>query len=316
MPDGKTNRAPVVSVGLPVFNGEAYLAHAIDSILSQDFGDLELIISDNSSTDGTGDLCRSYVSRDPRVRYFRNERNMGPVWNYNRVFELSSGKYYMWAAHDDYWEPEYLRVCVEALEKDAKVVLAGTLCRCIDPLTDVVIVVDTGLSTAGLSPRERFRQYKSIIHAGKYVGGLFYGLYRRNVLERSMPLQNKITIDHILLSRMCLYGDFVTIARPLMTKRWGGASTSIKNIARTLGIENKFEILFPYVDRELMLQRTIYSTDVFSGCERAGASLESFAEFVRAEGVMLLGRVWRSLPRWIRRPVKRIISRRSASEKT
>jgi len=304
-----TSPVPVVSIGLPVFNGEAYLAHAIDSILSQNFDDFELIISDNSSTDGTGDICLSYVSRDPRVRYFRNERNMGPVWNYNRVFELSSGKYFMWAAHDDYWEPQYLSVCVDALERDAKVVLAGTHCRCVDPRTDAVIVVDTGLSTAGLPARERFKRYKSIIHAGRYVGGLFYGLYRRSVLERSMPLENKITIDHILLSEMCLYGEFVTIGRPLMTKRWGGASTSIKNIARTLGIKNRFEILFPYLDRELMLQRTIYTTDAFAGCERAGASLASIAGFSCAEGRMLLASIWRVLPQWIRRPVKRVLSR-------
>src|SRR5688572_10868700 len=98
---------PRVSIGLPVYNGENYLAEAIDSILAQTFEDFELIISDNASTDRTQEICEAYAAKDGRIRYYRSEVNKGSAWNFNRVFELARGEYFKWAAHDDYIAPEY-----------------------------------------------------------------------------------------------------------------------------------------------------------------------------------------------------------------
>ena len=98
----------VVSIGLPVYNGEPFLAQALDSLLAQSFEDFELIISDNASTDRTRSLCESYQKRDPRVQYFRQSVNMGPVWNFNFVVRQAAGKYFMWAAHDDLWDREWI----------------------------------------------------------------------------------------------------------------------------------------------------------------------------------------------------------------
>jgi glycosyltransferase involved in cell wall biosynthesis len=88
----------LVSIGLPVYNAGQYLEEALDSILAQTFEDFELIISDNGSTDNTEAICWSYARRDQRIRYFRNETNLGAAWNFNRVFELASGKYFKWTA--------------------------------------------------------------------------------------------------------------------------------------------------------------------------------------------------------------------------
>ena len=74
---------PRVSIGLPVYNGEVYLSGALDTLLGQTFTDLELIISDNASTDRTPEICRSYAARDHRVRYIRHEVNRGVPWNHN-----------------------------------------------------------------------------------------------------------------------------------------------------------------------------------------------------------------------------------------
>jgi glycosyltransferase involved in cell wall biosynthesis len=93
-----TSKIPRVSIGLPVFNGEKYLAEALDSILSQTYRDFKLIISDNASTDRTEQICREYAAKDRRIRYYRNEKNIGAPKNFNRVFELSSGKYFRWDA--------------------------------------------------------------------------------------------------------------------------------------------------------------------------------------------------------------------------
>ncbi len=91
-----TSGAPRVSIGLPVFNGERYLARAIDSILAQDFRDLELVVCDNASTDRTAEICAAYARRDPRVRYHRNPRNLGAGPNYDRCFHLARGEYFKW----------------------------------------------------------------------------------------------------------------------------------------------------------------------------------------------------------------------------
>jgi glycosyltransferase involved in cell wall biosynthesis len=121
-----SERTPRVSIGLPVFNGERYLARALDSLVAQDFEDFELIISDNASTDGTSEICQEYAGRDRRINVHRNERNIGAVGNFNRTLQLSSGDYFKWAAHDDWCAPEFLSRCVEVLDEDPSMILCFT----------------------------------------------------------------------------------------------------------------------------------------------------------------------------------------------
>src|SRR5687768_11755331 len=115
-------RTVSVSVGMPVFNGERFIEAALDSVLAQNYGDLEVVISDNASTDDTEEICRSYAAKDDRVRYFRNRINYGIAFNFNNVFRLSSGRYFKWAASDDVCAPDFLSRCVEILDRDASIV--------------------------------------------------------------------------------------------------------------------------------------------------------------------------------------------------
>ena len=115
---------PLVSVGLFVYNGERFLKATLDSILNQTFTDFELIISDNASTDRTGEIAEAYAGRDGRIRYYRSEKNMGAGWNARRVYELATGKYFKQAAVDDLIEPDFLRQCVAVLESDPSCVVA------------------------------------------------------------------------------------------------------------------------------------------------------------------------------------------------
>ena len=105
-------KASILSIGVPVFNGEPYLAQSLETILRQTFTNLEVIVSDNASTDRTGEICRSYAARDKRIRYSRNLTNIGPLPNFRRVLELATGEYFMWAACDDYWSPNYVETLV------------------------------------------------------------------------------------------------------------------------------------------------------------------------------------------------------------
>ncbi|WP_232303729.1 glycosyltransferase family 2 protein [Pseudofrankia sp. DC12] len=102
------SRVPEVSIGIPVYNGADFLGAAIESHLAQTFGDFELVISDNASTDGTEELCRRFAKEDSRVRYLRQAENIGANANYNEVARISRGRFFRWAADDDVLLPEYL----------------------------------------------------------------------------------------------------------------------------------------------------------------------------------------------------------------
>ena len=103
-----TAKVPKVSIGLPVFNGAKYLAGTLDRLLSQTYPDFEIVVSDNASTDETSEICADYCNRDKRIRYFRNNSNIGAAPNFNRVFELSRGAYFAWAAYDDVHDRRFL----------------------------------------------------------------------------------------------------------------------------------------------------------------------------------------------------------------
>lgn len=116
--------APTVSVGIPVYNGEQFVAEAIESVLAQTDVDLELIISDNASTDRTSEICRKYAAADDRIRYVRQPHNLGAAPNFNELVRLASGRYFSWVAHDDICRPAFLSACVSALEADPGIVLS------------------------------------------------------------------------------------------------------------------------------------------------------------------------------------------------
>src|SRR5262245_36537007 len=113
-----------VTTGMPVRNGQRFIRQAIDSLLAQTYRHFELIICDNASTDQTEVICREVAERDARIRYFRNQENIGPAGNHNKCFNLSRGEYFRWHAHDDMCAPTYLQRCVEVLDADPGVVIA------------------------------------------------------------------------------------------------------------------------------------------------------------------------------------------------
>lgn len=311
------NTKPFVSIGLPIYNGETHLAQTLDSLLAQDYREFELIISDNGSTDGTRRICLTYTEKDHRIQYVRSNKNSGPVWNFNRVFEFSKGDYFMWASDDDYWEPSYIRSCLEAFRKSRDIILVGTMCKSINSEAGDSYFIDEGFSTIGLRPRERFVKYKSVIHSGKHIGAIFCGLYKRDALKKVMPPRNVIATDHLMLAELCFLGEFETIQQMLFVKRQGGVSASIQQIAKTINIENEFLIRCPYLVREVLLQRLIFSTKKLKVAEKIRLSLWSITNYLKMTvhhvypaALLFLNRV---LPRWIKRPAKRVLNFRRKS---
>jgi len=115
-----------ISVGLPVYNGERYLEQALDSLVHQTHKDLEIIISDNASTDRTAEICREHAERDPRIRYVRQEVNRGGAFNHMFVLSEATAPYFRMFAADDWMAPTCLESCAAALDDHPDVVLAWT----------------------------------------------------------------------------------------------------------------------------------------------------------------------------------------------
>jgi glycosyltransferase involved in cell wall biosynthesis len=117
-----------ITIGMPVFNGEKYINEAIESLLSQTFVDFELVISDNCSTDKTAKICNEYVLKDKRIRYFRQNQNIGALKNFEFVLKYASGEYFMWAACDDKWSKNWLESIYNELQtSNCKMVLGRVI---------------------------------------------------------------------------------------------------------------------------------------------------------------------------------------------
>jgi glycosyltransferase involved in cell wall biosynthesis len=224
---------PKLSIGLPVYNGEEFLPEALDCFLAQTFKDFEIIICDNASTDRTSQICREYSERDPRVRYIRNEKNLGLIANFNRVFELSTTPLFKWAAHDDLYRETYLESCVRLLDEDPSTVLAHSGTAFIsdngqtfafDPATGSYVDPKTGIwqrpdsPAIGDSPSavERFWQVLARARWGTHM----FGVIRRQALEQTCRLPKFAGGDRAMLAELALLGRFRSSQERLFLKRF------------------------------------------------------------------------------------------------
>ena len=247
---------PKVSIGLPVYNGEKYLRSALDSLLAQEYPDFELIISDNASTDGTAGICAEYAAQWPRISYGRNSHNIGMVANFNKVFELSTGKYFMWAAHDDLWSPRYLPNCVQALEQHPDAVLCSS---------EIVFVDDNHapaehvsefnlLHTQSMGPRERVRALTEKM--GWYTT---YGVIRSDVLRDITPLMTRqYGADVVFLMRLLFRGETLVIPEPLFYYHLPDQNFNIRYYQQLLGISARAaQFRRPYTELVMNLVQAV-----------------------------------------------------------
>ena len=218
---------PRVSVGIPVYNGEDFLARALDALLAQTFRDFEIIISDNASTDGTGAIGRACAAQDGRVRYSVNEKNIGLAGNHNRLIELASGEYFMWHAHDDQATPEYLARCVQILDQHPEVVLCFADNLDIDERGEPIdpdnlhrrrSIPACALALDAAAPHRRFRDAIRLEHQCEPD----YGIMRLGVLRQTCRHGKYADADRVLLGEMALHGPFHMIREPLFLHREHG----------------------------------------------------------------------------------------------
>ena len=222
-----------LSIGMPVYNGERYLAETFECFLAQTFQDFEIIVCDNTSTDRTAEICRSFAQRDPRIKYHRNEKNLGAIQNFNKTFELSRSPLFKWVAHDDVYHPHYLQTCVHILDGNRDVVLAHSRTafiddcgkpfpgdpetgRYIDPRTGVPQTADS--PTIANSPVAILRFWQVLSHAR--WGTHMFGVMRREALQKTHLVPDFAGGDRAMLAELALLGRFQCSNDVLFSKRF------------------------------------------------------------------------------------------------
>jgi glycosyltransferase involved in cell wall biosynthesis len=206
---------PRVTVGLAVYNGERFLAEALTSLVEQDYDDLEIVVADNASTDGTIEICEDFAARDPRVRLVRSAENRGISWNHNRLVNEARGEYFKWAACDDRYKPTFVSACVDVLDRHPDVMICYTNTVDIDADGRQIKAWPATNRASTEDPIDRF----SDVVLNERECFLFYGLMRTEVL-RSVPLLGHYSgSDHPFLAELALRGRFVEIPEPLFEHR-------------------------------------------------------------------------------------------------
>jgi glycosyltransferase involved in cell wall biosynthesis len=221
---------PLVSIGLLLYNGDRFLEGVLDSFLNQTFRNFEFIISDDCSTDRSQEICRRYAAQDARIRYYRNERNMGAGWNARRVYELATGKYFKQATQDDMIQPDFLRLCLDGLEEDDSLVLAHSKTRVIDEGGQFVENYDDSLRTNSLDPVLRVRDLLLKGHGSYPISGLI----RLDALHKLPPQGSYAHSDRVLLLQLGLLGRFYEVPEHLsiVTRHTGQAAWTMPERTR------------------------------------------------------------------------------------
>jgi len=179
-------KRPLVTIALPVFNGEDFLAQAVECLLKQDYDHFELIILDNCSTDATERMCSSFCEQDRRVRYYRHPRNLGALPNFNSAIRFAQGEFFMFAAHDDFWEPNFLKELVPLLLHDETLGLAFSGLDFVDENGRASECKEIPPRLCGAhSHFLNFLNY-SVRFDYDYI---VYGLYRTEALKQALPFQ-------------------------------------------------------------------------------------------------------------------------------
>lgn len=209
------SRRPLVSMGVPVFNGERFLARALDSLLAQTLTDFEVIISDNASTDGTQAICEEYVRKDRRVRYIRQPVNIGAPRNWNAVVHAARGVFFKWASASDYCAPTMLERCVSEMQADAGIVLCHGLTQLVNEQEQPIEVYGGDVIFDQDRPSERFTRVAMLMALNNAQCGVIrLDALRLTRLDRPYP-----SGDMALMAELALYGKLQLVPEVLLFRR-------------------------------------------------------------------------------------------------
>lgn len=220
----------LVSIGLPTKNSAKKIHIALDSLLSQTYGNFELIISDNASTDNTEEVIKGYISRDKRIRYIRQKGDIGQFLNFPFVLSEAKGEYFMWAADDDWWAPKFIEVMKNFLDAHSDYGVAmSSYARVYDDgefLSETIFQGNTDITNLGYGEVLEMMMKKAPIHK------FSYGLFRTELLKKlaSRPFPKCIAYERVYMCEVAAAAHFyshpevlykITTYRKSLSERWG-----------------------------------------------------------------------------------------------
>ena len=209
---------PRVTIGMPVYNGERLIRKAIEALLNQTFRDFILVISDNASTDATGEICIEYAKLDARIRYIRQPQNRGAAFNFRFVFNHARTEYFMWAACDDLRSEDFLETNLEFLETHPDFVASTSPVRFAGGDFDEIKMGDQSLTG---NPFDNMITFFETWHAN----GRFYSLFRRSAVSGWTHMgENFLGSDWALIIHLIGLGKFNRSGRGWVTLGTEGAS--------------------------------------------------------------------------------------------
>lgn len=252
MPD----ETPLVSVGIPVYNRAHLLKQAIESVRAQDYAHLEIVISDNASTDETEAVCRDYAQRDARICYIRQEANRGPRENFIEVYLQSTGEYFMWLGDDDWIDPNYISRCVATLQDNPD---CSLVCGWAQYIQDEQFAYD-GVVTNLVQNSDSQRvlvYYRTVVDNGP-----FYGVMRRRLSEEiPLPL-NVFGGDWIFVASIAFIGKIKTLSDTRVYRRLQGSSASTEKMVSVQGLKG-FQSRYPYTSLAVGAMRDVWSSRAY-----------------------------------------------------
>jgi hypothetical protein len=222
--------AEVVDVGIPTYNRSALLAISIASALGQTHREVQVVVSDNASSDDTAELVSRLCDIDPRLTLIRQDASQGLTKNFESVRHVGSGDYFMWLGDDDWMDPNLVSSCVGVLDEDPTVELAAGEVRY--HFGETQWLEQPAVDLVEDDARERVLSYF------RQVGGngVFYGVARRSTLESVPALSNQLGGDWLHVAALAFRGRVRTVRGVELHRSVGGATSSLGNVARTLGL--------------------------------------------------------------------------------
>lgn len=232
--ENQPTKSPLVSIGMPVYNGENFIRKCLDSLLLQTFSNFELIISDNCSSDATSDICAGYLKKDKRIRYVRQKQNIGAWNNFKHVLREAQGVFFLWAAVDDIWEPRFLEKNLDVLLKNNKFVtsmskvnfyeLEKNNLQNLDSKTRDILKKLRSLKSTEIFSIQGDYEDKTREFLKKSSMKIIYGVHRTDILRKCIIENQFVGIDHAIILNLLRYGDINVVDDSLFTSYAGGFS--------------------------------------------------------------------------------------------
>lgn len=235
------NKYPLVTIGIPTYNRCKLIQQTLQSALSQDYPSIEIIISDNASTDNTAEICKSFCKLYSNLTYFRQSSNRGSAKNFNTVLEMAKGSYFMWLGDDDWIDKNYITECMKVLSMDPDAVIVAGQVKYYG-INDRYLYTGIIMNLQADCKKQRVREYFSKVKHN----GIFYGVMPKELIVKHGFKNNLIGGDLLIMASLLFNGKGYTLETGTLHRRRGGVSSDINKMARTISL-SALDYHFPRV---------------------------------------------------------------------